>query len=194
MSLEIVLHPHPTLRYSSKPIRKVDAELRKVIAEMFDLMYEARGVGLAANQVDIPLKIFVANPSGEKGDGEEYVIINPEIQKPKGSEIAEEGCLSLPGIVGDVKRPKSIRLSAFDLKGNSIEVEVDGFLARVFQHENDHLNGCMFFDRMADDARAEIMNGIEELELDFRSKQSTGLIPDDPTLIARLSQWTDKYA
>ena len=194
MPLEIILHPHPTLRYVSKPIRRVDSELKKLVAEMFDLMYEARGVGLAANQVNLPLKLFVANPSGEKGSGEEFVIINPEIQKPKGSEVAEEGCLSLPGILGDVKRPKSVQLSAYDLKGNPIEARVDGFLARVFQHENDHLNGCLFFDRMAEDMRNEIMPDIQDLEIDFRSRQQGGGIEDDETLISRLSEWTDKYA
>ncbi|WP_146522246.1 peptide deformylase [Stieleria varia] len=194
MALDIIMHPHPTLRYQSKPIRRVDAELRKIVDEMFDLMYESSGVGLAANQVNLPLKLFVANPSGVRGDGEEFVVINPEIQRPKGSEVAEEGCLSLPGVLGDVKRPKSIQLSAYDLKGNAVDVTVDGFLARVFQHEIDHLNGIMFFDRMADDALAEIAGRIQEFELDFRSRQSAGGLADDATLLAELTQWTDKYA
>ena len=88
MPLEVVHYPHPTLRYKSKPIRKVDAELREIADEMLELMYESKGVGLAANQVDLPIRMFVANPTGEKGEGEEFVVLNPEVQFPKGSESA----------------------------------------------------------------------------------------------------------
>jgi peptide deformylase len=193
MSLEVIYYPHPTLRYVSKPIRKVDADLRKIADEMLELMYKSSGVGLAANQVDLPLRMFVANPTGEKGSGEEYVILNPEVQRPKGNESAEEGCLSLPGLAGDVIRPKSVRISAFDIKGNPIETTFEGFLARVFLHEIDHLDGTMFFDRMNEHAVVDLESGLDELETDFRSKQETGSIPPDDELIARLSQWTEKY-
>lgn len=193
MPLQIIPFPHPTLRIKSKPIRRVDKELRDLAAEMLDLMYAANGVGLAANQVDLPLRIFVANPTGERGDGEELVLINPELQMPKGSETSQEGCLSLPGLYGQVKRPKSLRLSAFDLQGNPIERTVDGFLARVLQHENDHLDGVLFFDRMTEEGRRELDDAIVELETDFRSKQQSGGIPTDEALVARLSTWHEKY-
>ena len=193
MSLEIIYYPHPTLRYVSKPIKRVDAELRKIADQMLDLMYESRGVGLAANQVDLPLRMFVANPTGEKGSGEEFVIVNPEVSRPTGSEAGEEGCLSLPGLTGDVIRPKSIRISAFDMKGNPIETTLEGFLARIFLHEIDHLDGTLFFDRMGEHAALELNAGIDELETDFRSKQATGSIPPDDQLIARLAEWTNKY-
>ncbi|QEF99333.1 Peptide deformylase [Stieleria maiorica] len=193
MSLEIIYYPHPTLRYVSKPIKRVDAELRKIADEMLELMYQAKGVGLAANQVDLPLRMFVANPSGEKGSGEEFVILNPEVSRPKGNEVGEEGCLSLPGLTGDVVRPKSIRISAFDIKGNQIETTLEGFLARIFLHEIDHLDGTLFFDRMSDHATQELEAGIDELETDFRSKQATGSVPSDQELIARLAEWTQKY-
>jgi peptide deformylase len=134
MDLSIVHYPHPTLRVRSKPIRKVDQELRNIAAQMLDLMYEFNGVGLAANQVDLPLRLFVLNPSGERGEGEELVLLNPELQMPKGNESGQEGCLSMPELYGQVKRPKSIRLSAYDLQGNPIERVADGFLARVLQH------------------------------------------------------------
>lgn len=193
MPLEVILYPHPTLRFVSKPIKRVDADLRRIADEMIELMYESKGVGLAANQVDLPIRMFVANPAGEKGEGEEFVIINPEIQLPKGNESAEEGCLSLPGLVGDVIRPKSVRISAYDINGNPFEATLDGFLARVFLHEFDHLEGTMFFDRMGKEAASELLGGLDELETDFRSKQKTGFIPPDDELIARLSEWTDKY-
>lgn len=193
MPLQIIPYPHPTLRIKSKPIRRVDKELRDIAAEMLDLMYSANGVGLAANQVDLPLRVFVANPAGERGDGEELVLINPELQMPKGSETSQEGCLSLPGLYGQVKRPKTLRLSAFDLQGNPVERTVDGFLARILQHENDHLDGVLFFDRMTEEGRRELDDAIIELETDFRSKQQSGGIPADEALVARLSTWHEKY-
>jgi peptide deformylase len=193
MNLSIIPHPHPTLRVRSKPIKRVDAQLRNLVDQMLDLMYEENGVGLAANQVDLPIRLFVANPSGERGDGEELILLNPELQMPKGNETQQEGCLSLPDLYGQVKRPKSIRLSAYDLKGNSIERTVDGFLARVLQHENDHLDGVMFIDRMSDEGRRELIDDIDELETDFRSKQNSGAIESDSDLVARLQQWYAAY-
>ena len=194
MPLRIIRYPHPTLRHRSKPLRRVDKALRGMVAEMFDLMYEHEGVGLAANQVDLPIRLVVVNPAGTREDGEELVIINPEIQRPRGNESAQEGCLSLPGLFGQVKRPKTIRLSAFDLKGNAIEREIDGFLARVIQHENDHLNGVLFFDRMTEEAKRDVDEAIGEMTVDFRSQQETGSIPNDETLIARLVEWEQRYA
>ncbi|XZE55676.1 peptide deformylase [Planctomycetaceae bacterium SH139] len=194
MPLEIIPFPHPTLRYRSKPIRRVDSELKRIAAEMLDLMYEANGVGLAANQVDLPLRLFVINPAGKRGEGEEMVLLNPEIQRPKGSEAAEEGCLSLPGMYGTVMRPKEISLSAYDLSGNQIECRVGGFPARVLMHEYDHLDGVLFFDRMADTAREDLHTPLEEMELEFRSRQQTGAIPSDEALLARLATWEQRYA
>lgn len=194
MPLEIVPYPHPTLRYKSKPIRKVDKALREAVAEMFDLMYESRGVGLAANQVDIPLRMFVVNPTGTRGDGEELVLINPVIQRPKGSWQAEEGCLSLPGVYGNVTRPKEIRLSAFDLKGNPIERTIDDFLGRVLQHENDHLDGVMFVDRMNDDSRRELEGALAEFEIAYESRQQTGSIESNEKIIERRNEWEQRYA
>ena len=194
MQLSIIQYPHPTLRVRSKPIRRVDQELRNIAAQMLDLMYEANGVGLAANQVDLPIRLFVANPAGERGEGEELILLNPELQRPKGSESSQEGCLSLPELYGQVKRPKSIRLSAYDLQGNPVERVVDGFLARVLQHENDHLDGVLFFDRMSEEARRELDDQLSELESVFRSQQKSGAIPADEELLARLEKWHQKYA
>ena len=194
MPLRIIHYPHPTLRYSSKPIRRVDAELRSMAAEMLDLMYEAEGVGLAANQVDLPLRMFVANPSGKRGEGEELVIINPELQFPKGSEMDREGCLSLPGLFGDVRRAKQIHLSAYDLQGNPIERQLDGFLARIVQHEYDHLDGKFFFDRMSEEQLRELEVGLDELETDYRSRQASGAIASDEKMVQELANWESRYA
>lgn len=193
MQLSIVPFPHPTLRVRSKPIRRVDQSLRDLIAQMLELMYEAEGVGLAANQVDLPLRLFVANPAGHRGEGEELVLINPVLQLPKGSESSSEGCLSLPGMYGEVKRPKSVRVSAYDLQGNPIDRVVDGFLARVIQHENDHLDGVLFIDRLSNESLRTFEDRLSEMETDFRSMQRSGSIPSDLDLIARLDSWYDKY-
>lgn len=194
MQLSIIHYPHPTLRIESKPIRRVDKQMREIAAQMLDRMYEAEGVGLAANQVNLPLRIFVANPSGQRGDGEELVLINPELGLPKGNETSQEGCLSLPGIHGNVKRPKQVRLSAFDLKGNPVERVVDGFLARILQHENDHLNGVMFFDRMTEEAKRELDDQLYELETVYASKQKSGAIPPNDEIEKQLQTWYDQYA
>ncbi|MFG0261625.1 MAG: peptide deformylase [Novipirellula sp. JB048] len=194
MSLRIIPYPHPTLRVRSAPIRRVDQALKDLAAEMLELMYDAQGVGLAANQVNLPLRMFVVNPAGVKGEGEELILINPELQRPRGNESEQEGCLSLPGVFGQVKRPKAIRLSAYDIQGNSIERDVDGFLARVLQHENDHLDGVLFFDRMSAEACREFVEPLEELETDFRSKQSAGAIASDAELLAELDHWRERYA
>lgn len=193
MSLSIVPHPHPTLRHKSKPVVRVDRELKSMVAEMFDLMYENQGVGLAANQVALPIRLFVVNPAGVRGEGEELALLNPEIQRPKGNEADREGCLSLPGIYGQVKRPKAIRLTSYDISGNLIQRDFDGFFARVLQHELDHLNGVMFFDRMPEESVREIEYEIDELETDFRSKQDTGEIPSDEKLREELEQWEKRY-
>jgi len=194
MPLSIVHYPHPTLRHPSKPIRRVDRDLRRLADEMIDLMYEHEGVGLAANQVDMPIRMFVVNPEGVRGEGEELVLINPEIDRPRGSESAQEGCLSLPGLYGQVKRPKTIRLSAFDIKGNPVERDCEGFFARVLQHEFDHLNGVLFFDRMSEDDRGELDPSLEEMEIDFRSRQQSGNVPADDELVTRLAEWEQRYA
>jgi peptide deformylase len=193
MSLSIIHYPHPTLRHRSKIIRRVDKEFKEIVAQMFELMYEHKGVGLAANQIDLPLRIFVANPAGQRGEGEEIVCINPELNFPKGSESDREGCLSLPGLYGDVKRPEQIQLSAYDLSGNSIERKLDGFLARIVQHEKDHLDGVFFFDRMTEDQREELADGLQDLEAKYRANQASGVLPSDDAIIKQRAQWEARY-
>ena len=180
--LRIVYYPHPTLSFEAKPVIKVDAQLRKMIDEMFELMYEFRGVGLAATQVDLPVRLFVVNESGQKGSGEEQVFINPVLSQPKGSDEAEEGCLSLPGVYATVRRPKQIHIQAYDLKGMEINQTVDGFLARVMQHEYDHLNGIMFIDRIPESDRLEIEEKIDEVAVQFDEQRRAGLVGDDAAI------------
>ena len=187
--VEVILYPHPTLRRASRPIKRVDAEFRSMVARMIDLMYESKGIGLAANQVDLPYRVFVMNPSGDPDDrAEELVMINPVLKNPKGMSEAEEGCLSIPGVYADVKRPERITINAYDLSGNEIQREVDGLFARIVQHETDHLDGQLFIDRLDPTALANIREELEGMEVEFKNRRSDGLIPDDATIVARLSQ------
>ena len=192
-SIDIIAYPHPTLRIEAKPIVRVDSDLKKIAERMLDLMYESKGVGLAATQVNIPIRMFVLNESGDRDEGEEMVLINPELQRPKGSETSQEGCLSLPGIHGDVKRPKEIRLTAYTINGELVEKSFSGFIARVLQHENDHLDGKMFFERMSPAARDELLEKLDDLESDFRHRQRAGEIADDAELISQLQPWYERY-
>ena len=191
--MNIIHYPHPTLRHVSKPLKRVDAELKNMVAEMFELMYEAKGIGLAANQVDLPFQLFVINLEGQKSKGEELVFINPVVDTPKSTSEAEEGCLSLPGVHGLVGRPESIRIRGFDLEGNEIDQTVNGLLARAIQHENDHVNGVMFIDRLADSAKKNIAHQVEEFELEFQAKRASGEIGSDEEIQSRLKALEDKY-
>jgi peptide deformylase len=191
--LEILAYPHPTLRHKSKPLRKVDAELKKIVSEMFELMYAHNGIGLAANQVDLPLRFFILNLTGKKGEGEEMVFLNPVISSPKGSEEAEEGCLSLPGLYGNVIRPKQVRVNAYSLDGQEFHADVTGLMGRCIQHETDHLDGVLFTDRMNPTARADIAYDLHEFETAFESSRATGGIPSAEQIAARLAELEKKY-
>lgn len=191
--LTIVHHPHPALRHRSKPIRRVDAQLKAFVAQMFDLMYEHRGVGLAANQVNLPLQLFIVNTAGKRDEGEELVFLNPVISRPKGAEAGEEGCLSLPGVYGDVTRPAEVDFSAYSLTGQPVSFRASGYMARVLQHEYDHLNGTMFFDRMSPTLRSEIDDLIYEFEADFSSRRETGEAETDEQVRERLAKFERIY-
>lgn len=188
LKLEIIYYPHPTLRHVSKNLKRVDGELRDLVAQMFELMYEHEGVGLAANQVDLPYRLFVANPSGDRENREaEQVFINPVLSAGKGQAEGEEGCLSIPGVLGPVMRNEKITVEAYDLSGESFCGEVQDLFARIVQHEVDHLDGKLFIDRLAPGQAAEVREALEEFELDFRSKRDCGELPSDEVIAARLA-------
>jgi peptide deformylase len=192
--LKIITYPHPSLRYVSKPIRRVDADFRKLVREMFDLMYASNGIGLAANQVDLPLRLFLVNLAAKPGDGEELVFINPVLSHHKGSDEAEEGCLSLPGMYGPVIRPKTVRVQAYNLRGEEVKADLSGLLARCVQHEYDHIDGVLFPDRMSELTRASFEDQLSEFETDFYSRRGTGEIPSDEQIAASRAEWEQKYA
>ena len=191
--MEIITYPHPILRYKSKPIKRVDTELRQMIGQMFELMYEAHGVGLAANQVNLPLRVFVVNTEADPAKGQELVFINPVISKPKGLDEQEEGCLSLPQVHAKVRRPARVHITAYDLQGNAIDTTLDGFLARVVQHELDHLDGVLLIDRVSETSQMDLADLLDEFETDFSSRRSTGSVPSDAALAAEWVAWERKY-
>jgi len=187
--MEIVHYPHPALGWKAKPVREINAELRSTVEQMFELMYASKGIGLAANQVALPLQVFVVNPTGDQDQqDQEFVFINPEITARKGSVEGEEGCLSLPDVYGEVRRAEEIVVEAFDLSGQGFELQLNELPARVVQHETDHLHGVLFLDRMTDTARRELQPQLELFESHFRGQQAQGKIPDESQL---LRQWRE---
>ncbi len=187
--MQIVKYPHPTLRHQSKPLRRVDAELRTMIREMFDLMYEYDGIGLAANQVDLPYRLFVMNLACDPAaKDEEHVFINPVITHRKGSAEDREGCLSFPEIFVPVIRSEQVTINAYDINGQELTYELQGMPARVVQHETDHLDGTVFIDRVSPANRLAVKEALEELEFEFHGSRRRGVIPDDGLITARLSE------
>lgn len=161
--LKIIHYPDARLRQKAEAVRQVTDEVRQVAARMIQLMHEAPGVGLAAPQVGLSWRMFVANPTGEPGDDQVYV--NPEFKElSRDSHDHEEGCLSLPGITGEIRRPTTATLVATDLNGNRIEQTDSELLARIWQHENDHLDGVLIIDKMTPIDRMASRKILRELE------------------------------
>jgi peptide deformylase len=152
--LPILEFPDPRLRKKAVPVVRVDDELRRLIDDMFETMYEAPGIGLAATQVDVHRRLLVADVSTEKN--EPHVLINPEILEKDGVAITEEGCLSVPGYYEEVERAGHIKVRFLDREGEPLEREFEGLLAVCVQHEIDHLNGRLFVDYLSEAKRQRI--------------------------------------
>ncbi len=161
--LRIVNYPHPVLRQKAQPVEAVTDEVREVGLRMLQLMHEAPGVGLAAPQVGLAWRMFVANATGEPAD--DMVFINPVLSKPSREvEDYEEGCLSLPQIKAEIRRPKAITITAMNLDGETVSLTSDQLPARIWQHETDHLDGVLIIDRMTAADRRANRKMIKELE------------------------------
>lgn len=148
MSVDIITIDSPqagVLRRKAKPVGRVTAEVAHLIGEMIETMHEAHGVGLAAPQVGISRRVFVAEV-----DERVHVIVDPQVVKADGEEVTSEGCLSIPGVVADVPRAAHVVVKGKNRRGRGIRLEAEGLLARVIQHEIDHLNGILFLDRVVD--------------------------------------------
>lgn len=170
MALSIVLWPDPVLLRGTEPIKEVTPEVRQAIAEMRRVMFEEGGVGLAAPQVGLGFRMMLVCPSGRPG--EEEVVLNPEIVERAGREVGEEGCLSFPGLYGKVERDIRVRVRYQDLELRTHEMTLEGFVARVFQHEHDHLEGVVFTERMQPDSLKKIQKGLERQKSAFEAAQA----------------------
>jgi peptide deformylase len=171
--LTILRYPAPALRQRAEPVDPIDDHVRGVARRMIQLMHEAPGIGLAAPQVGLPWRLFVVHvPRGEQSDSDllawtdaPVVYVNPQISDMRGPlEAAEEGCLSLPDVHGDVYRPTTVTISATDLEGRAFSQTGTGLLARCWQHENDHLDGVLIIDRMVQLHRMKNRQTIRQME------------------------------
>ena len=187
--MQIVQYPHPALRWVSKPVREVTDAIRRIAREMLELMYASKGIGLAANQVAMPLRLFVLNPKSDPAQIEtERVFVNPQIIERKGIVEEEEGCLSLPGVFGKLKRAKLIKIAALGLDGQPFELEAEGLMSRAIQHEVDHLQGVVFTDKLNPLEKIRVIVKIREFEKNFRRSQKAGEIPSNEELTRRLAE------
>jgi peptide deformylase len=170
--LQILEFPDPRLRTRAKPVEVFDKALSQLVADMFETMYAAPGVGLAATQVDVHKRLIVMDVS--EGKDHPQVFINPEILTREGVGITEEGCLSVPGIFDEVKRAAAVRARAQDPSGKVFEVDLDGLAAVCLQHEMDHLEGKLFVDYLSDIKRERIR---KKLEKDRKERAARGREP-----------------
>lgn len=143
----ILNYPDPRLREPAQPVEVVDDGIRSLVADMAETMYDAPGVGLAANQIGVLLRIFIIDIAEEDAPSDLKVFINPEITKVEGIQSWQEGCLSFPGVSEEIKRAERVRVKALDEHGQPFELEADGLMAVAIQHENDHLNGVLMIDK-----------------------------------------------
>jgi peptide deformylase len=160
--LQILHYPDPRLRTVAKPVSVFGEEVQKIVADMFETMYAAPGIGLAATQVNIHKRILVTDTSRDGSDPR--CFINPRIIEFRGVEQMEEGCLSVPDVFESVERAEWIRVEAFDASGQPFELELDGLLAVCVQHEIDHLDGKLFVDRLSNLKRTRIRRKFEKAQ------------------------------
>lgn len=158
--LTILEFPDPRLRTRATAVESVDDELRKFIDDMFETMYAAPGIGLAATQVDVHKRLLVTDVSAD--NSEPYVLINPSILEKDGVTVSEEGCLSVPGYYEEVERAEHIRVRFLDRSGKEVEMEAEGLLAVCIQHEMDHLEGKLFVDYLSEAKRQRIRKRLEK--------------------------------
>ncbi len=162
MAILNILHfPDPRLETRAKPVKVVDQTIQRLIDDMFETMYDAPGIGLAATQVDVHQQVIVIDISEEKD--QPLVFINPELLESEGAEEMDEGCLSVPGIYETVRRAETVKVRALNREGEAFEIQADGLLAVCIQHEMDHLQGKLFVDYLSSLKRQRIRKKLEKL-------------------------------
>ena len=166
--LPILAYPDPRLRKKAKPVDVFDIALSRLLDDLFETMYDDNGVGLAATQVNIHVRVLTVDPM--ENDGRQpFYLINPEIIMREGSMESPEGCLSVPGAYDKVKRSERIKVRAFDKEGKSFEMSAEGFHAAIIQHEIDHLNGVLFIDHLSSIKRERVRKHLLELSKEKKS-------------------------
>ncbi len=162
---KVVKYGDPVLEKKAEPIQEFDTpELHQLVQDMFDTMYSAKGIGLAAPQIGLSKQLTVIDVSAGEEGGEKLVLINPEIVEKSGSQLGEEGCLSIPGFREDVKRALKVKIRARNAKGDTLEYEADDLLSRCMQHEIDHLHGVLFLAHLSPLKRDLIRRKIRKLQ------------------------------
>jgi len=169
--MRLRFYPDPALRRPAEPVTEINDELRRIATEMFRVMKDARGLGLAAPQVGLAIQLVTVNLTGE--DSDDVAYLNPTIVSAKGNEEAEEGCLSFPGLYGKVRRARQVRVQVYDLDGREHTLDAKGLEARAWQHEVDHLNGVLFIDKMSPVSRMGIARNLEDMEAVFTKAQTS---------------------
>jgi peptide deformylase len=163
--MKILHYPHPLLLRRTQKVDEIGGNLADIAKKMLQAMRESNGVGLAANQVGLDIRMFVTNPTGEPADA--IVMINPEIVERAGEQMGEEGCLSFPEIFGKIPRHHEVVVEYYDLAGKARAIQATDLLARVCQHEIDHLDGIVFVSRMSSADRTIVSRRLKELESAF---------------------------
>jgi len=161
--LPIRIAPDPVLRQKAKRVRTIDASIHKLIKDMQETMHNAPGVGLAAPQVGVPLRVIVIGIPEQ----EDFALINPEVVKTRGERVVSEGCLSIPGYMGQLKRAESVTVKGRDPHGKEVRIKANELLAQALEHEIDHVNGILYTDRLEseDDLKKIEPKDLEEAEL-----------------------------
>ena len=172
----ILTFDHPILREKAKKVARVDASVQRLIDDLTETMLDAPGAGLAANQIGVPLRVCVV-----KGDDNQiWGLVNPEIVKAEGSQVGYEGCLSYPGWVGEVARAETVVVKGRNRRGKEVRIKSNGFTARAFQHELDHLDGVLFTDKLTD---IETLRRVEDLRAEAEREESEEMDEAERTLV-----------
>jgi peptide deformylase len=169
-TLPIRTYGDPVLGTATTNVENIDAKIAALAASMIETMYEAPGVGLAANQVGVQKRLFVY----DKGDGP-HVVVNPVIVETSGEWVYEEGCLSVPGLSWEIVRANVVHLKGFDLDGNELDLETNEYEGRILQHEVDHLDGVLLIERLSDEQRREAKRTLRKRRLTFLREDHDGL-------------------
>jgi peptide deformylase len=179
--LQVLKYPHPLLRKPNAeiPAEEIEHEAKRIAKEMLAIMYASKGVGLAAPQFGINKRLMVFNPQGDaKAWLQEVVLVNPRIvSKSKSSDVELEGCLSFPGMNGHVRRHEWVKVEATRLNGKKFKIKYEGWAARIFQHEYDHLDGVLYIDRLEHEDREQVKARLQELVDNYRTASYYGMDP-----------------